>query len=86
MVKLTFVPQHQRNGQESKFTSLLATNCRVELFQTVYEQQGQQDDILPHLRRTQNRGSPFSKTGGREGVCDQPAIDKRILGEVFNVG
>ena len=54
-----FVSQHQSNRQQSKFTSTLPFDARVKLLQSVDEHEGQQDDVLAHLRRRQDRGHPF---------------------------
>lgn len=64
----TLVSQHQSHGEEAVFAAWFSLDCRVRMLEPVDEQQGQQNDILGNLGRTQDGGHPFPETRGWDGV------------------
>lgn len=68
---LTFVTQHQCDGEQPVLTSGTAPNRGVRHLEPVDEHQSQQDHILSDLRGREDGGHPFSERLGGERIFGQ---------------
>ena len=66
--ELTFVTKHQSYSEKPVLAASLALHRGIEPLQPIYEQKGEQDDILSNLRRGQNGRHPLLETGRRDRI------------------
>lgn len=68
---LTFITQHQCDGEQPILTSRTAPDRGVRHLEPVNEHQSQQNHILSDLRGREDGGNPFSERLGGERIFAQ---------------
>jgi len=66
-ISLTFVAEHECNSQESVLRTQFTLHGGILRLESVNEEQCQNNDVLCHLSRRQDRGDPFHKASLR--IC-----------------
>lgn len=79
------VAQHERNREQSVLTSGLSSHIRIELLQSVNEQESEYDHVLGHLGRRKNRGHPLAEAGRRDSVRGKVLVWKCAYARIFDL-
>lgn len=65
------VTQHQGDREQTVFAAKLASDSRIELLQSIDEEQAQQYDVLCNLGSREYRGHPLTESGRGHGLWGQ---------------